>query len=89
MTTRFSLSELSEMLGVPVDVVRTAVEALSQEQELTAETFLYGQRNWRVAPSDVKRLQKWIDAAGADGQISLERPRRRIKRRQKLSPEQE
>ncbi|WP_198853021.1 hypothetical protein [Alicyclobacillus sp. SO9] len=84
MTTRFSLSELSEMLGVPVDVVRTAVEHLAGQKELTAETFVYGQRSWRVAPSDVKRLQDWIQSDAGGENLRVKRPQRRIKRKQKV-----
>lgn len=59
MTTRFSLGELADMLHVRVDVVRQAVEAL--ESELTGESFVYNERTWRIAPSDVKRVQMWIE----------------------------
>lgn len=79
VTTRFSLSELAEMLNYPVDAVRTAVESLSDGCELTAETFQFGERNWRVAPSDVKRIQSWIEQAVQSGAVQLEKPRRRIK----------
>ncbi|MFB5190350.1 hypothetical protein [Alicyclobacillus fastidiosus] len=59
MTTRFSLAELADMLHVPVESVRHAVESLSEQ--LTGESFLYGERTWRIAPSDVKRIQAWIE----------------------------
>lgn len=75
------------MLGVPVDVVRTAVEHLANEKELTAETFVYGQRSWRVAPSDVKRLQDWIQSGAGEENLRAERPRRRIKRKQRVVEE--
>ncbi|WP_054969272.1 hypothetical protein [Alicyclobacillus ferrooxydans] len=82
MTTRFSLSELAEMLHVPVGVVRRAVDDLDKEGQLTAESFVYGDRNWRVAPSDTKRIAQWIDAKKAAGDITLTAEKRRIKRKQ-------
>lgn len=60
MTTRFSLSELGEMLHVPVQTIRLAVDELATRGHLTAESFIYGERNWRIAPSDVKRIQDFI-----------------------------
>ncbi len=86
MTTRFSLSELAEMLNFPVDAVRMAVEALSETGELTAESFRYGERNWRVAPSDVKRVQTWIELRVQSGALQLEKPRRRVKSK-KIMPQ--
>lgn|GEM_PF-6313683 len=83
MTTRFSLSELSEMLQVPVSVVRCAVEALAQTGQLTAESFPFGQGSWRVAPSDVKRLQRWIEDGVQSGKLTIEGPRRRVKSRRR------
>ncbi|EPZ44641.1 hypothetical protein [Alicyclobacillus acidoterrestris] len=59
MTTRFSLAELADMLHVPVEAVRQAVESLVDE--LTGESFLYNDRTWRIAPSDVKRIQLWLE----------------------------
>lgn len=81
MTTRFSLSELATILHVPVEYVRAAVDALSQEGELTAESFLYGERNWRIAPSDTKRIQAWITAEAEAGRLMTETPARRVRRK--------
>lgn len=67
VTTRFSLSELAEMLHVHVDAVRSAVDALAAEGGLTAESFPFGDRNWRIAPSDTKRIQTWIEKQIAAG----------------------
>lgn len=79
MTTRFSLSELAEMMNLPVDAIRAAVESLAEAAELTAESFRYADKNWRVAPSDVKRVQEWIEQKSQSGEIVLEKPKRRIK----------
>ncbi|MBX5435662.1 MAG: hypothetical protein IRZ33_00425 [Alicyclobacillaceae bacterium] len=87
MTTRFSLAELADMLNVPVQVVRRAVEALAREEALTAESFQYMDRNWRIAPSDVKRVQEWIACAHQRGQLEPAAVRRtsHVKRKQVLS----
>ena len=82
MTTRFSLAELSEMLHVPVDVVRRAVDELSEQGLLTAESFVFGDRNWRVAPSDTKRIQQWIaDLQTQNSDVFASPERRRMKRK--------
>lgn len=85
MTTRFSLSELAEMLHVPVEHVRMAVDALSAHGELTAESFQYGDRNWRIAPSDTKRLQAWIVEETTAGRLAQTGPTRRIRKKQVIS----
>jgi hypothetical protein len=87
MTTRFSLAELAEMLQVPVDAVRMAVDDLAEHNGLTAESFVYGERNWRIAPSDVKRVQDWIQAKQKSGELELERKSRRVVRRQVVNHE--
>lgn len=87
MTTRFSLAELAEMLQVPVDAVRMAVDDLAKHNELTAESFVYGERNWRIAPSDVKRVQDWILAKQKSGELEFERKARRVVRRQVVNQE--
>lgn len=46
------------MLHVPVQYIRQAVDALSSE--FTGESFPFDDRNWRIGPSDVKRIQAWI-----------------------------
>jgi hypothetical protein len=70
------------MLQVPVDAVRTAVDDLAEHNGLTAESFVYGERNWRIAPSDVKRVQDWIQAKQKSGELELERKSRRVVRKQ-------
>lgn len=82
MTTRFSLAELADMLHVTVDAVRTAVDELSANEELTAESFVYGERNWRIAPSDTKKIQEWITQKVSSGELSIQKPQRRILRKQ-------
>ncbi|MCL6515703.1 hypothetical protein [Alicyclobacillus sp.] len=78
MTTRFSLAELAEMMHTDVSVIRQAVDALAAEGKLTAESFVFGDRNWRIAPTDTKRIQDWIEAQRAAGRIPAEPPRRRV-----------
>lgn len=84
MTTRFSLAELADMLDVRVEWVRTAVDALAEDGQLTAESFQFGDRNWRIAPSDVKRIQGWITAALDAGHLAATGKPRRVKRKQVL-----
>ncbi|MFD1673411.1 hypothetical protein [Alicyclobacillus fodiniaquatilis] len=60
MTTRFSLAELADMLHVSVEAVRNAVEA--QRDELSGESFIYNERTWRIAPSDVLPIKTWLEA---------------------------
>ncbi|WAH35825.1 hypothetical protein [Alicyclobacillus dauci] len=86
MTTRFSLAELGDMLHVPVEQVRQAVEALAEE--LTGESFLYNERTWRIAPSDVKRIQTWL-ATHARETNELHRPRARNVRIKRIKPAEE
>ncbi|MCL6452245.1 MAG: hypothetical protein K6T78_01315 [Alicyclobacillus sp.] len=86
MTTRFSLSELAEMLQVPVDAVRRAVDELAAAGQLTAESFVFADRNWRIAPSDTKRIQEWIVNAATAGVIQLEPPRRKWVRKRVERP---
>lgn len=81
MTTRFSLSELSNMLHVPVEYVREAVDTLSADGQLTAESFLFGERNWRIAPSDTKRIQAWILEQQGASRLTAEKPNRRVTRK--------
>jgi hypothetical protein len=81
VTTRFSLAELAEMLHVTVDAVRAAVDELSGNGELTAESFAYAERNWRIAPSDTKRIQEWIASKVASGELIIEKPQRHVLRK--------
>jgi len=60
LTTRFSLAELADMLHVHVSHVRQAVDVLAATGQLTAESFQYAEKNWRIAPSDTKVIQDWI-----------------------------
>lgn len=66
------------MLRVPVHAVRAAVDALSLSGALTAESFLYGEKNWRVAPSDTKRILAWIEEEVAKGTLELSPPKRKV-----------
>lgn len=86
MTTRFSLSELADMLGSPVEWVRLAVDTLSAAGELTAESFIFGGRNWRIAPSDVKRIQTWLEEGVQSGFLTAEPKQNRSVRRRIVKP---
>jgi hypothetical protein len=86
VTTRFSLSELAEMLHTTVEAVRAAVDDLSARGELTAESFEYGERNWRIAPSDTKLIQAWIEEKVASGELVIRPPQRRVKRKMVVKP---
>jgi hypothetical protein len=77
------------MLHVPVEMVRLAVDHLSTKGELTAESFLFMDRNWRVAPSDIKRIQEWIVAGVDSGNIAFVPPKRRVKRKQIIEGSEE
>jgi hypothetical protein len=87
MTTRFSVAEMAEMLHTSVHAVRAAVEDLSRQQELTRETFTYGDRNWRIAPSDSKRIQQWIEKKAQAGELTESMPQRRVRKKQVLRDE--
>ncbi|RIV28784.1 hypothetical protein D2Q93_01970 [Alicyclobacillaceae bacterium I2511] len=71
MTTRFSLTELAEMFGQPVTAVREAVEQLSRRGELSAESFLFGQRSWRIAPSDTRKIKNHLNVAQRNPNLNL------------------
>lgn len=85
MTTRFSIAELSDMLQTPVAYIRIAIEELSRSDALTAESFIYAERNWRVAPSDVKRIQAWLAEAQTAGNLPSLQERRIVKRKRVIS----
>lgn len=79
MTTRFSVAELADMLKVPVEVVRHAADQLAAE--FTGESFLFNERSWRIAPSDVKRIQEWIAThEDFESHVSVKQRRVRAKR---------
>ena len=70
------------MLSTSVEYVRRAVEELSVHGVLTKETFIYAERNWRIAPSDVKKVQEWIDEAIRAGTLHQGERRRRLVRKE-------
>jgi len=87
VTTRFSISELAEMLHVPVSYIRQAVDALAND--LTGESFVFQDRNWRIGPSDVKRIQEWI-VEHQDELAEASRPRhRRVRSRRVATSDQD
>lgn len=69
------------MLHVPIELVRQAVDELAHEGELTAESFIFGDKTWRVAPSDVKRITHRIEQKQATGETPVDVPKRRVKRK--------
>jgi hypothetical protein len=86
LTTRFSLAELAEMLHVPVENVRQAVDAL--KAELTGESFMYNERTWAIAPSDVLRIQTWLETH-RESASQNEKPRaRRVRIKRIEQPEE-
>ncbi|GMA58562.1 hypothetical protein C7445_10483 [Alicyclobacillus sacchari] len=87
MTTRFSISELAEMLHVPVSYIRQAVDALASD--LTGESFVFQDRNWRIGPSDVKRIQEWIIEHQDDLAEATQPRARRVRSRRVATPDQE
>lgn len=84
MTTRFSIAELADMLHVPVNHVRQAVDELAPT--FTGESFLFNERIWRIAPSDVKRIQSWIEAR--QDTLSAQRPPRKVRMKRIQSGEE-
>jgi len=86
VTTRFSLAELAEMLHVPVVAVRNAVDELAAGGELTAESFVFGGRNWRIAPSDTKRIQSWLEMRSVTADLPTNPARRKVTRKVVQSP---
>ena len=88
MTTRFSLAELADMLHAPVEAVRQAVTELSERKELTRESFEFGERNWRIAPTDVKRIQEWVESAQAKT-LPASQGTRRVKRKRVVIQDKE
>lgn len=88
MTTRFSLAELADMLHVDVVTVRRAVDDLASQGLLTAESFVFNERNWRVAPSDVKRVTEWLHQRNVDSEPTHGKTERRIKKKRIREPEE-
>ncbi|MFC4766695.1 hypothetical protein [Effusibacillus consociatus] len=79
MTVRFNMDDVAEMLKVPIERVRMALEELREQGDLTAETFLYAEKAWRIAPIDVKRIQNLLREKGLDTvDPQAEAPKRRI-----------
>ncbi|WP_156807298.1 hypothetical protein [Effusibacillus pohliae] len=81
MTVRFNMDDVAEMLQVPLERVRMALEELNEQGKLTAETFPYAEKAWRIAPIDIKRIQNLLREKGLDtpeAQIPTEKPKRRI-----------
>lgn len=65
------------MLHVPVQYVRWAVDELSAD--FTGESFPFDERNWRIGPSDVKRIQAWIIERDAELSRRLPSDSRRVR----------
>lgn len=66
------------MLQADGGSVRSAIATLDQAGELSAETFAFAGRAWRIAPSDVIKIQLHIDSSL--GEAPRPRQRRKIVR---------
>lgn len=79
MTKRYSVEQVANMLQCETEKVRTAIAELKGRQELSGETFPFAEAAWRIAPSDVIKIQLIVK----DAVSAAEPPRRRkiIKRR--------
>jgi len=73
------------MLSTSVENIRAAITELSTEGLLTKETFEYGERNWRIAPSDVKKIQEWVTLAQVEGLLVSQKKTNRIKSKHVIS----
>lgn len=77
------------MLKTDAELVRVTLSQLQATRELSAETFLFAGQAWRVAPSDVSKIQLKISALAtlhadtekASADTASGRPERRIVRR--------
>lgn len=85
MTTRFSVAELANMLNTPIENVRQAISELAEQEQLTKETFLYLDRSWRIAPSDIKKIQNWLQEARDSGRLSDAKQTHRVTRKRVLT----
>ncbi|WP_096180692.1 ATP-binding protein [Effusibacillus lacus] len=84
MTVRFNMDDVAEMLKVPIDQVRMALEELREQGKLTAETFPFAEKAWRIAPIDIKRIQKLLGEKGVDtsgAPVEADKPDETPKRR--------
>ncbi|PWI58340.1 hypothetical protein [Sulfoacidibacillus thermotolerans] len=88
MTKRYSVEQVAEMLGRDLLTVRTAVETLHKQRALSAETFLFAKRAWRVTPSDVSKIQIYLDEQVTGSMRHHERKVRRVVKRQVIAPPQ-
>ncbi|MCY0902782.1 MAG: hypothetical protein OWU32_11450 [Firmicutes bacterium] len=88
MTKRYSVADVAQMLQVDSDLVRGALDHLSATGALTAESFLFADRAWRVAPSDVTKIQLHLQARpkAMNGELTPEK-RRRVIRKEAAPPE--
>ncbi|BCJ86748.1 hypothetical protein [Effusibacillus dendaii] len=83
MTIRFNLDDVAAMLKIPVERVRLALEELDRQGNLTAETFPFAERAWRIAPIDIKRIQSLLLEKGMiseQADAAAAKPPRRIVR---------
>lgn len=60
MTKRYSVDDVAQMLQTDRERIRQAVSDLTAKQVLSAETFLFAESTWRIAPSDVPSIQQFI-----------------------------
>lgn len=57
MTKRYSIEDVAQMLQCDGELVREVVSSLHSARVLSAETFLFAGGAWRIAPSDVIKIQ--------------------------------
>lgn len=74
------------MLGASTEAVRGVIRTLAERRELSAETFLFAQSAWRVAPSDVARIhaswkETYPEPSGPGEEGTPAAPKRRVVRR--------
>jgi hypothetical protein len=65
VTKRFDLEQATVMLGAAKSEVRSALLALDKLGELSAETFVFAGGAWRIAPSDLERVGRYLAAKRA------------------------
>ncbi|HEU4964558.1 MAG TPA: hypothetical protein VFV52_12000 [Bacilli bacterium] len=78
MTVRFSIADVAEMIKQPIDRVRLAIEKLDGRGDLTAESFLFADKSWRIAPLDIKKIQAVIAELPSE---ASDKPKRRVVRK--------
>lgn len=83
MTKRYSVEQVAGMLVSDMSSIRNALEVLRDRHELSAETFLFADRSWRITPSDVQKVQSYLeqvqDQKSGEKSVTERRIRRVVK----------